>query len=323
MATTHDYYRILGLDPSATPLEVRRAFRRLAHRYHPDHNPGDRLAAERFKEVLEAYEVLSNPGRRRSYDAAAPGQKRSHPDAESSVHRSAGRDRHQRISVTLQEASRGASRRILVDRVLTCSACAGRGHGPCPTCGGSGMLYRLWTRQACSVCAGSGFLPGTCRACAGRGLAEQTKVIWLQIPAGVDEGAKIRLAGEGDVLEPGGRSGDLYLHVRMEPHPDLYRSGRDVSCWIDLDLAKAALGGKVEIPTLAGPRLIELPPGVRHGTAIRLDGWGMPDLRTGERGVQWVFCRVSAVELEQMNPLKRGWLRLRGWTEPELRKLVT
>jgi len=309
--TERDYYQILGIDRSAGQAEVQRAFRSLAKRYHPDHNPGDPGAAQRFKEIREAYEVLSDPERRRRYDRASTPEPPRAP---------AGRDLVQDLSVSLEDAFHGTSRRLAVIRRITCGFCRGTGGGVCPGCRGLGVATRRWRweRETCSRCGGRGWLPGTCHACAGRGLREEVQVLWVRIPAGVDTGSRIRLSGMGDVPRPGAPPGDLYLRVRVQTHARFYRSGRDLSCWVDVSPVRAALGGRVWVPTMLGTRAVRIPPGTRSGTAIRLEGMGMPDLRSGRRGVQWVFLRLSRRDVEGLGPLELGWLRLHGWSREAL-----
>lgn len=329
MAQHRDYYQILGVDHGATQAEVKRAFRRLARQHHPDVNPGDPEAADRFREIVEAYEVLGDPNRRAEYDlygradVSAPlagdiweelagfgglfdaffggrTARRARPRR--------GADLRYDLEVELGEVATGVQREIAVERVGSCSTCGGTGSKSrggdriCPGCGGTGQrrhttatpFGRMSTVSTCHQCEGRGrVVTDPCDECGGRGRRQTRESVSVEIPAGVEEGATLQLEGQGEAGELGARPGDLYVVVHVKEHEIFRRRGRDLHMELPISFVKAALGGTAEVPTLAdGPEELQIPEGTQAGDTLALRGRGLPDLRTGVRGAQYVTVRV-------------------------------
>lgn len=335
MAVKRDYYEVLGVRRDCSSEELKKAFRKLAMDLHPDRNPGNPEAERQFKEAAEAYQVLSDPQRRRSYDlfghsgvnagaggtgtgfegfegwgfadifdaffgsgfgAAARGQRSSR-----------GSDLRYDLAITFEEAYRGVEKEVQVPRLTSCEKCSGSGAEPgtsaetCSTCGGSGQIRRsaqsifgqVVNVSACPSCRGEGKTVKTpCTACRGDGRTEVVKRLKLKIPAGVDSGSQIRLTGEGEAGQRGGPPGDLYIAIRVRQHPQLQRRDQDVFFELKLNMVQAALGDRIEVPTLDGQVEVSVPPGTQHGQTFRLSGKGMPSLRNGRRGDQYVVAQV-------------------------------
>ncbi len=319
-----DYYEILGLSRTATEVEIKRAYRRLAMQYHPDRNPDDPAAEQRFKEINEAYEVLRDPQKRAAYDqfghqafeagggaargAAAGGfDFSSFADAFEDLfadfmggrRRSAsnrGADLRYNITITLEEAFAGKRAQIRVPTAVACEACGGSGSeggaepAPCGTCRGVGRVRTqqgfFTIERTCPSCHGSGrVIRNPCGTCGGSGRVQKEKVLAVNIPAGVEDGTRIRLSGEGEAGLRGGPPGDLYIFVSIAPHWIFHREGRDLYCRVPIPMTTAALGGQVEVPTIEGKRLrVQIPEGTQTGRQIRLKGKGMSELHGGPRG---------------------------------------
>jgi molecular chaperone DnaJ len=314
-----DYYEILGVDRNATQEEIKQAFRRLAREYHPDVRKDDPQASERFKEINEAYQVLSDPERRAHYDRFGTAQpvpaaadedlfgpfepfqdlfdiffgRRARADRQGPER---GADLRYDLEITLEEAAAGTEKTVEIRRLDTCPSCFGtgaeRGSAPerCRTCGGAGQvrysqrtILGSFTRiSTCPTCGGEGtVLRHPCRQCRGRGRAEVLRSVTVTVPAGVEEGARLRVPGEGEAGVRGGPRGDLYVVVHLRPHPVFERHGRDLYCTVPISIYQAALGDEVEIPTLQGPRRHPIPAGVQPGTVLTLRGLGLPDSRGG------------------------------------------
>ena len=350
MAVKRDYYEVLGIGRQASPEDLKRAFRKIAMESHPDRNPGDVAAAARFKEASEAYTVLSDPGRRRTYDTF--GHAAVEPGAGPAVDFSdmpfgdifdtffgggvAGtRSRRQRsnrgddlrydMTITFEEAFTGVEKQVDVARLATCDRCSGTGAEPgtgeqtCPGCRGSGQIRRtaqsifgsVVTASTCPTCGGAGrLLQSPCVQCRGRGRVEKPRRLSVKIPAGVDTGSQIRLSGEGEAGVRGGQPGDLYVVLRVKPHAQLARHDQDVIYELRVNMVQAALGDRIEIPTLEGTVEIAIPPGTQHGQSFRLGGRGMPDVRGGRRGDQYVVAQV--VIPKDLNPEQKALLRKVG-----------
>jgi len=327
VAIKRDYYEILGVGRDASQEDLRRAFRKLALQYHPDRN-NDPQASERFKEASEAYEVLSDPEKRRGYDMF--GHAGVTAGAQSGfegfgfgdifdtffgagfgnrgTRRAArGDDLRYDLTVTFEEAFAGIQKEIDVTRLVACEVCSGSGAQPgtgfetCDSCGGSGQVRRqaqsifgsVVNITTCPTCAGSGRILRTpCGECRGQGRVERSKRLSMRIPAGVDTGSQIRLQSEGEAGYRGGAPGDLYIVIRVKDHPTLRRQDQDIVFELRVNMIQAALGDRIEVPTLDGPVEVTVPPGTQYGQTFRLAGRGMPHVRTGRRGDQFVVVQV-------------------------------
>src|SRR5712692_2354159 len=329
-----DYYSTLGVAKTATEKEIKQAYRKLARTHHPDVNQGDSSAEARFKEINEAYEVLSNPEKRQRYDQFGHAGVNGAPGAGGfdfggfgvgdifdmffgGATRDAGprgarvepgADLRYDLEITLEEAAFGAGRSIEITKLETCTLCKGTGGKEgsraetCPTCRGQGQvrstqqtfLGSFSTVTTCPRCRGEGqTIQDPCSRCKGDGRERRTKTLSVKIPAGVDSGARIRFTGEGEAGPRGGPSGDLYVVTRVRPHPVFERQGQDVACEVTISFAKAALGGKVEVPTLEGKEVLYLPEGTQPGDVFRLAGKGLPEVGRSVRGDQHVVVRVA------------------------------
>lgn len=315
-----DYYEILGVDRDASSQEIKRAFRRIARESHPDANPGDSEAENRFRLAAEAYEVLSDPQRRAAYDRGDQIDLgdlfSSFAGVEDLLQRffggsfgpfggaprgpSRGSDLAVRTSITLAEAASGVTREVTFDADLTCEVCSGSGSKPgvglatCDRCGGQGSLRA--SRQTlfgttmsivtCDRCGGRGrLIVEKCEACRGRGSVHRSRSLLVEIPAGIEDGSRLRIHGAGSAGDPEGRSGDLFVEVTVEPDSRFVRHGADLIHRTGVGLAEAALGTTLAIPTVDGePKEIDLPGGTQPGTIFRLSGLGMPRLNRRGRG---------------------------------------
>ncbi len=335
-----DYYKILGVSRDASEDEIKRAFRKLARKYHPDINPGNREAEERFKEINEAFEVLRDPEKRQAYDQFGeaglegagfrPGARgfpsfdelfrnfgfgdifdvfsgfgdrgRPSPGPEQ------GADLRYELEISLEDAFKGIETEIEVPRFERCSACGGSGARPgtspvqCPKCRGTGEV-RMIRRNAfmqtinimpCDRCGGRGtIIESPCKNCSGSGREKKTRRVKVKIPAGVEDGQYLRLAGQGETGSNGGPPGDLYVEIGVREHPVFERHERDIFCKTSVSLPVAVFGGKIEVPTLTGKARINIPPGTQSHTVFRLRGQGMPELHGRGRGDQFVKVVVE------------------------------
>jgi len=330
MATKRDYYEVLGVERGAGADEIKKAYRRCALKFHPDRNQGDAEAETRFKEAAEAYEVLSDDGKRRRYDqyghAGLSGggmHDFSHMGVEDIFsmfndifgtsfgggrRTRRGADLQAQIDVTLTEVMTGAEHTLEFAREDFCEACEGTGAEPgskrkhCTTCNGYGQVEQsggfgaLFGRvvTACPHCGGQGSVVTTpCRACRGRGRRPQQRMVTVKIPAGIHDGQAVRLRGEGEAGQPGQPRGDLHCYVRVKPHRFLERHNNDLVCRMPVSFTQAALGALVEVPTLAGRAKLNIPAGTQHGQILRMSGQGLPDLRTGRMGDQLVQLLIE------------------------------
>ena len=325
-----DYYEILGVTRSCTEVELKAAFRKQAMQHHPDKNPGDAGAEARFKEVNEAYSVLSDPNKRAAYDRFGPdavngmggrggfggqdasdifsevfgdvfgemfgGRGRGHGPAR-------GQDLRYDLDITLEQAYAGAEVEIVVPSTIACEVCDGSGAKPgtqptvCGACGGAGRVRAsqgfFAIERTCPRCGGAGrVVSDPCRSCNGHGHVRRERKLQVRIPPGVDNGARIRLSGEGDAGARGGPRGDLYIFLSVQAHELFDRDGLDLLCTVPVQMCAAALGGEIEAPCLAGASdpsgdckvKVKVPPGAQTGHTVRLKGRGMPALRGRERG---------------------------------------
>ncbi|SDS94232.1 molecular chaperone DnaJ [Halopseudomonas xinjiangensis] len=324
-----DYYEVLGVERGASDAELKKAYRRLAMKYHPDRNPDDKAAEDSFKEANEAYEVLTDPNKRAAYDqyghagvdpnmgaggaggfgganfsdifgdvfgdifGGAGGRGRS------SVQR--GSDLRYTLELDLEEAVRGTSVTIRVPTLVACKTCEGsgakKGTAPvtCTTCGGHGQVRMqqgfFSVQQTCPRCHGTGkMIADPCNDCHGHGRVEEQKTLSVKVPAGVDTGDRIRLAGEGEAGVNGGPAGDLYVVVSVREHKIFQRDGKNLYCEVPISFADAALGGELEVPTLDGRVKLKIPDGAQTGKLFRLRGKGVTPVRGGSAGD--LLCRV-------------------------------
>lgn len=320
-----DLYDILGVDRSASEADIKKAYRRLAMKFHPDRNPGDAEAEQRFKEVQAAYDILMNAEKRAAYDrfgfagidpsrgggGGGAGFGDNFADIFGDVFSdifgggrsrgpARGADLGYEVELTLEEAARGHALEIQVPARVPCETCEGSGARPgstpkrCETCGGVGQVRMrqgfFSVQQACPSCRGAGeVIDDPCRECRGSGSQEKRKTLSVKVPAGVDTGDRIRLSGEGD-RPPGGVPGDLYVEVRIAEHPIFERRGGDLHAEIPISIVTAALGGEVEVPSLDGRLQVAVPRGTQTGKTFRLRGKGMPSVRG--HGVGDLLCRV-------------------------------
>jgi len=344
MSQQRDFYEVLGVDRRATGAQISEAYRKLAIRCHPDKNPGDQEAADRFKEAARAFEVLSDDELRARYDryghAGLQGAGRTHEfndisdifeafgdifgggvfggDKRRSNRPRQGKDVFSTLSMTLLEAARGATKTIEFTRHEACADCDGSGAKrgtkpvPCDYCGGRGQVvqsagvFRLQT--TCPACRGAGaIVRERCPACAGEGLVEEHVERKVTIPAGVDRDVRVRLAGEGEPGANGGPPGDCYCVIEIEDHPFLTRDGRDLHCEVPVSYGQAALGATVEVPTLDGPRPLEIARGTQPGEQIRVRGLGMPEVRG--RGVGDLVVHVHVEVPKSLTPRAEQLLR--------------
>jgi len=359
MATTtkQDYYELLGVPRKATAKELRAAYRKLARKYHPDLNPGDKSAEEKFKQIQEAYDTLSDTKKRQMYDqfgfnvpgqgggapgagygggpspqdihfdfggfdfgGGVPGQGaggagggasfrdlfsqffRGASAAQTSDERQPGDDLEYQIDITFAEAMRGTVKKLSFTRLDLCNVCHGTGLAPgdekvCPTCGGSGQVTQTSGKMrfqiTCSRCGGSGKLRTVCRNCGGEGRVARMETLDVRIPPGAQTGSRVRVAGRGNAGLHGGPPGDLYIVMRVEPHPFFERRGDDLFTVVPITVPEASLGAKVEVPTIDGRAQVRIPPGTNSGKKLRLREKGAPSARhSGKRGDQIVEVQV-------------------------------
>ncbi|MBI4216801.1 MAG: molecular chaperone DnaJ [Chloroflexi bacterium] len=331
MVTKRDYYEVLGVSRDASEAELKKAFRKLAFQYHPDRNK-DSGAEARFKEINEAYEVLSDPQKRAAYDRFGHAQGPAFGGrgfegfpgfggfgdifdsffggtATAARHGpQRGGDLRYRLSLSFKEAVFGCEKEIEVSRSEVCSRCAGSRSEPgsppvvCPQCQGRGEIRRVQSSlfgqfvnvTTCDRCGGEGHLIASpCRQCQGRGQERQTRRLEVKIPAGVDDSSQIRLTGEGDAGARGGSPGNLYVALSVQPHELFQRSGDDILLELAINVAQAALGEELEVPTLDGPVVVKIPSGIPSGKIIQLKGKGVPHLRGQGRGDQLVKVVVE------------------------------
>jgi molecular chaperone DnaJ len=331
MATTErDYYLVLGVERRATDAEIKRAYRKLAQQWHPDVN-ADASAHDRFTEINEAYQVLSDPERRGRYDmfgragvggAGAPGFEGfggfsdifdaffGGGAAANAARRGRplpGADLRYDLRITFEEAVKGTEKEIEFPVLLRCETCHGSGAKPgtepttCPACNGRGevrsirqtMLGQMVNVSACPRCNGEGrIVESPCETCRGEGRTERRRTLRVTIPPGIDEGHQIRLSNEGEVGPRSGAAGSLYVAVYVQPHPSLKRDGTELYFEAQVSIAQAALGTKITVPTVDGDEEVEIKPGTQPETEIRLRGKGVPHLRRGARGDLHVLVDV-------------------------------
>jgi len=324
-----DFYEVLGVNRDATADDIRKAYRKLAMKWHPDRNPDNPKAEDHFKEAQHAYEVLSDAQKRAAYDqfghagvdpqsgmgaAGAAGGFAGFGDifndifgdifgggrgGRSNVFR--GADLRYNLEITLEQAAHGFETRIRIPTMAACEACHGSGAKPgsqpqtCPTCRGAGQVRvsqgPFSIAQTCPRCHGAGkIIPNPCAACGGSGRIKHQKTLSVKIPTGVDEGDRVRLSSEGEPGVNGGPAGDLYVQVHIKPHPVFQRDHDDLHCEMPISITTAALGGEIEIPTLDGSARIRVPAESQSGKTFRLRGKGIKGVRSHVAGD--LFCHV-------------------------------
>jgi molecular chaperone DnaJ len=352
-----DYYDVLGVPKNATDDDIKKAYRKLAMKHHPDRNQGDgaKAAEEKFKEAKEAYEILSDPQKKAAYDQyghagvdpnmgggrGGPGPEGFGGFAEAfgdifgdifggaggrrggasgaggqQVYR--GNDLSYAMEITLEDAAFGKDTQIRVPTWDGCDTCHGTGAKPgtsaktCPSCNGSGTVHLrqgfFSIQQTCPHCHGSGkIIPDPCATCNGAGKIKKQKTLEVKIPAGINEGMRIRSAGNGEPGHNGGPAGDLYIEIRVKQHEIFERDGDDLHCTVPVGLATAALGGTIEVPTLGNKAEIELPEGTQHGKTFRLRGKGIKGLRSSYPGD--LYCHVAVETPVKLSEHQRKLLR--------------
>jgi molecular chaperone DnaJ len=351
-----DFYILLGVERGATLSDIKRAYKRLARRYHPDINPGDRTAAAQFRQIAEAYATLSDPDRRRRYDSGAQAaaavvdpafgfegfdfsvsvsgasaptfgdlfadvlRQRDEPHRQDGPER--GADLHQTISLGFEDAMRGGQRQVTVTRQDGCRGCQGTGRlqaseSRCLHCHGAGVVksargHMVFSRT-CAHCGGTGRLAQTrCPVCGGAQVEMRVETLTVHVPSGLADGARIRVPGKGHAGWNGGEAGDLFVTVRVEPHPLFRREGDDLHLAVPIGIHEAALGAKIQVPTLDGHARLRIPPGTQSGQRFRLRERGVPSSRGGARGDLVVEVRLVLPRLldERSKELLREFGRI-------------
>ena len=345
-----DYYDVLGVPKNATDDDIKKAYRKLAMKHHPDRNQGDgsAKAEERFKEAKEAYEMLSDPHKRAAYDqyghaGVDPNMGGRGPGAEGfggfaeafgdifgdifggagggrrggqQVFR--GGDLSYAMEITLEEAALGKETQIRIPSWEACETCHGSGAKPgtsaktCSTCSGAGTVHMrqgfFSIQQTCPQCRGNGkIIPEPCTVCNGQGRTKKTKTLEVKIPAGIAEGMRIRSAGNGEPGSNGGPPGDLYIELRVKPHEIFERDGDDLHCSVPVGMTTAALGGTIEVPTLAGKAEIDLPESTQNGKTFRLRGKGIKGVRSSYPGD--LYCHITVETPVRMTEHQRKLLK--------------
>ena len=330
-----DYYKILGIPRAASEEDIKKAYRKLARKYHPDLNPNNKDSESKFKEVSEANDVLSDTDKRKNYDVygdpAGPGPSAGQGFSSQEFDmggsfqdlfagfggRGGGRrragpkpgeDTQHLVRIPFKEAFTGTKLSLNLQRTETCRTCQGSGDMPggqpttCAACGGHGFREQgggfFRSRQECLACNGTGRKAPPCTSCDGRGRQPKAETVTVGIPAGVEDGTRLRVAGKGEAGRRGGGPGDLYLQIQVEPDPRFERRGPNVYLDLPISFSEAALGTKVEIPTPEGHSTIKIPPGTQGGATLRLKGLGMPIPGSSQRGDLMTRIKVVTPRIE-------------------------
>jgi molecular chaperone DnaJ len=328
-----DYYEVLGVQRTATDAEMKASYRKLAMKWHPDRNPGDKECEAHFKEINEAYDVLKDDQKRAAYDrfghaafehgggGGAHGFGADFASSFSDIFedlfgmgggrrgrgggRERGADLRYNMEITLEEAYLGKTAQVRIPTSVTCEACSGSGAKAgskpktCATCGGAGKVRHtqgfFTLERTCVACQGRGqVIDNPCPSCAGSGRVTRERTLSVNVPAGVEDGTRIRLAGEGEAGVRGGGQGDLYIFLSLAPHPFFQRDGADLHCRVPISMVTAALGGGFDVPTINGEKTrVKVPEGTQSGRRFRLGGKGMPVLRARETGDMYVQVLVE------------------------------
>ena len=327
MANKKDYYDVLGVSRNVDEAELKKAYRRYAMKYHPDRNQGDVKAEDKFKEAKEAYDVLSNSQKRAAYDqfghAGVDNSAAGHGGfsgagagfgdifgdvfgdifggGQGGTRANQGVDLRYNLELPLEQVVVGTTVKIRIPKMVACETCKGsgatKGSTPvdCSTCGGIGQVRMqqgfFSVQQTCPQCRGAGkIITDPCSTCRGQGRVQDTKTISVKVPEGVDNGDRIRLAGEGEIAENNGPSGDLYVHISVKEHPIFVRDDTDLYCEVPISFATAALGGELEVPTLDGKVKLKIPLETQSGKLFRLRSKGVRSVRSSTKGD--LLCRV-------------------------------
>jgi molecular chaperone DnaJ len=346
-----DYYEILEISRTAGDPEIKSSYRKLALKYHPDRNQGDKKAEEKFKEAAEAYAILSDPDKRARYDrfghaGVGGGQQGFDPSQFSGFEdifgglgdifgfgtgsRRAGPQRgadlRYDLEIKFEQAAKGVETSIQIPRNETCGSCKGNGAAPgtspttCPQCRGTGQLrYQqgfFTVARTCGHCRGAGkVINKPCPACRGGGTVEQTRKLTVKIPAGIATGQRLRLAGEGEAGTRGGPPGDLYVVIYVREHEFFQRDGNDLHCTVPLAFTTLALGGEIKVPAIAGEQTVKIPESTQTGTTFRLRGKGMPDV--SGRGHGDLLVTVQAITPKKLTKEQKTLLEQLAATLPE------
>ncbi len=336
-----DYYEVLGVSRDADEGEIKKAYRRVAMKHHPDRNPDNPEAEEKFKEASEAYEVLADGEKRAAYDqyghegvsgaggfsgAGTAGFADIFGDVFGDIFGGGrarggpapGADLRYDLELTLEDAARGTQTKIRVPTLINCGECAGsgarKGTSPsaCDTCHGAGQIRRsqgfFSVQQTCPKCRGRGSIVlDPCNKCYGRGRVEEQKTLSVKVPAGVDTGDRIRLSGEGEAGPDGGPPGDLYVQILVKEHPIFQRDGANLYCEVPISFADAALGGELEVPTLDGRVKLKIPPESQTGKLFRMRGKGVVPVRGGPQGD--LLCRIVVETPVNLNATQKELLK--------------
>jgi molecular chaperone DnaJ len=355
-ANVKDYYETLGVSRDVSEDEIKRAYRKLARKYHPDLNPGDKSAEEKFKEINEAYAVLGDPKKRKEYDrfGKTPFETGGGPwyegvrtpgyedifefglgdifgnifgETSRAERRAKGADLHMGLSLSLDEAFAGTQKSININREALCRSCQGSGaetFETCRKCKGSGVLqtskgfFRM--QQPCRECGGTGRrITRACKACGGNGVITSSETVKVKIPAGADSGSRMKLKGMGNAGPGGGPPGDLFIDISIRPHPFFKREGKDLYIDLPVTFGEAALGAKVEVPTIDGVAVMTIPPGTQSGQKFKLTGKGFPSPKGGQRGSQFVNIKV-VVPKEMSGKAKEAVKEIEGLYKENPRK---
>ncbi|MBW3115291.1 molecular chaperone DnaJ [Providencia hangzhouensis] len=338
-----DFYEVLGLERNASDKDIKRAYKRLAMKHHPDRNQGDKDSEDKFKEIKEAYEVLSDEQKRAAYDQYGHaafeqggmgggggfggadfsdifgdvfgdifggGRRQQRP--------SRGSDLQYNMELTLEEAVRGVTKEIRIPTLETCDVCHGNGAKPgtsadtCSTCHGMGQVHMrqgfFSVQQPCPTCHGRGkVIKDPCNKCHGHGRVERYKTLSVKIPAGVDTGDRVRLSGEGEAGENGAPAGDLFVQVHVLPHNIFERDGNNLHCEVPINFADAALGGEIEVPTLDGRVKLKIPAETQTGKIFRMKGKGVKSVRGGLQGD--LMCHIVVETPVKLNEKQKELLK--------------
>lgn len=317
-----DYYQILGVGKDASQEDIKKAFRKLARKHHPDLNPGNKTAEEKFKEANEAYAVLGDEKKRKEYDEGGQSFRFEGFDgfhggggfdfsdlfgdlfgahAGGRQHYERGDDLMMQIELSLEDAFSGVTRELTINRSAECESCGGTGAESvetCSACKGSGRAQSsrgvFSTAQVCRQCGGSGQkIKSSCKRCGGQGIVRRTDTVKAKIPAGVDTGSVVKLKGKGNAGVGGGHAGDLLIKIAVRHHPHFKRKGDDLTVQVPVTFGEAALGTKIEVPTIDGFAAMKLPAGTQGGQRFKLSGKGFINPKTKERGDQFVEIKVA------------------------------